>query len=167
MKNIIVTFAELVGANSNPRYELKIATIDSPADMLSSQIKTYVTYIDVPDLPAVLAKSFAFHPTLPTVDTIFPESHFSEVLDKAIAQVDFDFLISNTPSLEIYKLENYGVFEVYAIILNNLRIESRSPYTKFLNQSFNQSLYTVAYGADAVLEHILREIDNKQIPISR
>lgn len=167
MKNIIVAFAGLVGANSRPRYELKIVAIDSPVDMLNHQIKAYITYTNVPDLPTVLAKSFTFHPILPTVDTIFPESHFADSLDKAFAQVGFDFMISNMPSLEIYKLENHGVFEVYVIIANNLQIESRSPYVKFLDYSFNQVHFMSARGVDMTLEHILREIDNKQIPISR
>lgn len=173
MKNIVLAFAELVGAETNPRYELKIATVDSPADMLNNQIKAYLTFLSVTGLPFVLAHTFKFHPILPTVDTVFPESHFADILESEVAQVGFDFMVSNSPSLEVYKLEDYGdfeayaVFEVYVVILNNLRIETRTPIIRFLDHSFNQMHFMSALGNDPILQHILQEIDNKQIPISR
>ena len=168
MKNIVLAFAEMVGVNGvQPRYELKIVTIDSPVDMLNSSMKAYVTYLGVTDLSVVLANCYSFQPILPTVDTLFPASHFSEVLDKAIAQVDFDFLISNTPSLEVYQLDSDGTYEYVLVIANNLKVESRSPDVRFLHHSFNQLHFMNELERDPKLQHLFKEIDNKQIPISR
>lgn len=166
-KGIVVAFAEMVGIGSNPRYELKLVTIDSPVDMLTNQIKAYQTFLDGPDLSVILASHFSYHPSLPTVDTLFPASHFHDVAGNVSGQVDFDFLIANTPSLEVYQLERFNGFDVCLIILNNLKIESRLPSVRFIHHSFNMVHFSGMGVNDPMLQHIFEEIHNKHLPVTR
>lgn len=167
-KGIVVAFAEMVGIGGiHPRYELKMATIDSPVDMLSCQMKAYLTFLDGPDLSVILASQFSYQPLLATADTLFPAEHFHDVVGNVSGQVDFDFLIANTPSLEVYQLERFNGFDVCLVILNNLKLESRLPSVRFLHHSFNMVHFSGMGANDPMLQHIFKEIDNKQLPISR